>query len=133
MGPILRRWLGTVAVGQMITEKPVSVFSGQAPESNAPLFQPPPEVLDHAHTAPNAVVLVTIGRQINREVPDYYVKVTPRNPATDRGSRDGLLSCGEIGKTLHFHRFRHSSPYPSRTTNTNTKSNCGGDERRTFR
>jgi hypothetical protein len=90
MGPILRRWFGTVAVGQMITEKPVSVFSGQAPKSNAPLFQPPPEVLDHAHTPPNTVVRVTIGRQVNREVLDYDVKVTPRDPATDRGSRDGL-------------------------------------------
>ncbi|MCL4181170.1 MAG: hypothetical protein KJ072_25925, partial [Verrucomicrobia bacterium] len=65
----------------MITKKPLSVFGAQAPENNAPLFQPPPEVLDHPSPAPNSVVRVTVGRQIHGEAADYYVKVMPADPA----------------------------------------------------
>ena len=129
---MLRRWFGATAVGQMITEKPLSVFGGQAPENNAPMFQPSPEVLDHPNTPSNPVVRVTVGCQVDREVPNYYVKVMPNDAATGPGSRDELLSCGGIGTTLRFHRFRHPSPYPWRLPNTNSHLHWARIDRRSF-
>jgi hypothetical protein len=85
---MLWRWFGATAVGQMITEKPLSVFGGQAPENNAPMFQPSPEVLDHPNTPPNPVVRVTVGCLYPRRL--QHPTKPQNSPASNR--RNGTFA-----------------------------------------